>query len=1016
MKTFCRMSCALLFALAALTGPARDGAELRAGFADPPRACGLQAWYHWIGDCVTEEGIVADLAAMKDVGITVAHVFAPSMATLPVKAKPMSEEWMRLFAVAIREAKRNGLSLGFHNCPGWSSSGGPWIAPENSMKIVTAADCDVDASASAEVRLPEPRRTLGFYRDIALYAFPVSGLARPLPTAFPKALGTKEPGTSATFALDYPEPIEPRYFQLWTEGVRVSGSLTVESSEDGAAWTKIGAAEWNCWTSTHDARIVRLSAVRPARRFRMTFVSKAFPAWMGQRDTVVTAAAFSDIPLVENVLAKNSATSDYGYRAPADPQEPGIDPESVVDLKSALSPSGTVSLAGLAARGRFWRIVRIGFTTTGKAPAPATVKGLECDKLDRRGIEAHWAAMPAKILALPGAKETVRYAIIDSYEVGGQNWTERLPEEFARRRGYPLGRNLLSVCGYSLGDAGRTARFLWDYQRTVGELFAENYYDRFAELCHENGILAITEPYGGPYDSLRCGRTADVPTGEFWLGKALQAGTPRIAASIGHLNGRRLIAAESFTTDAREGRWQGTPAEFRRAGDVGWLAGVNQIVFHSYLHQPWTNVVPGLSLGRHGSQFNRNTTWWPEARHWTDYVRRGQFLLQSGRPVADALVLGWRDANDALDAGYDYDLCGEADVARLAVRDGQVVAPSGGTYAVLAVGDARGFSAVTKAKLDELKASGAKVCSCRPLEALKRTGVRTPLASSGRLRGIRRQLEDGTTVWFVVNLDKRPFAGEVTFAAPEGMGPERFDAKTGAIRPVTVVRTEPGRMTLRVELPSEGSSFFVFSRDAEPAGAECAAEMHEMDISDGWTIVSFAGSNPPAAPRTMSPLTSWSEADDPKLRYFSGRAVYERTVRAAPAREGTGSTDLILDLGEVRDVANVWVDGRFAGCVWGPPYRLEIPARLSQSAQLHLRVEVINTWPNRLIGDAIARRNKVPEPKSPDGPWPLWVLANRCDSGTGIFTWSNWLDGWRAGDKPIPAGLLGPVKLIGGRP
>ena len=101
-----------LFAIAAFL-PLTDFAssEVHDVFANPPPEARLQMWYHWIGDCITEEGIVADLKAMGELGVSTAHIFAPSMADLPVKAKPMDAEWMRLFGVAIREAKRNGLTF-----------------------------------------------------------------------------------------------------------------------------------------------------------------------------------------------------------------------------------------------------------------------------------------------------------------------------------------------------------------------------------------------------------------------------------------------------------------------------------------------------------------------------------------------------------------------------------------------------------------------------------------------------------------------------------------------------------------------------------------------------------------------------------------------------------------------------------------------------------------------------------------------------------------------------------------
>ena len=142
-----------------------------------------------------------------------------------------------------------------------------------------------------------------------------------------------------------------------------------------------------------------------------------------------------------------------------------------------------------------------------------------------------------------------------------------------------------------------------------------------------------------------------------------------------------------------------------------------------------------------------------------------------------------------------------------------------------------------------------------------------------------------------------------------------------------------------------------------------------------------------------------------KLKYFAGRATYERRMDLASVQG-----PCVLDLGDVREIANVWVDGVFLGCLWEAPYRVELPASALGKA-VTLRVEVVNTWPNRLIGDAIARKRGAAEPKGAGGV-PQWVLDDRSDSGTGIFTWMNWMRGWTADDTPRPAGLLGPVRLV----
>lgn len=157
----------------------------------------------------------------------------------------------------------------------------------------------------------------------------------------------------------------------------------------------------------------------------------------------------------------------------------------------------------------------------------------------------------------------------------------------------------------------------------------------------------------------------------------------------------------------------------------------------------------------------------------------------------------------------------------------------------------------------------------------------------------------------------------------------------------------------------------------------------------------------------MAKLASWSASADPKLRHFAGRAVYVKRVNV---NVGVGER-AVLDLGEVRDIAKVWVNDTYVGCLWQPPYQIDVTDAVSgSSAECTLRVEVVNTWPNRLIGDAKARAADAAEPLGACGV-PQWVLEGRSDSGTGICTWSNFGNAWRADEPLLPAGLIGPVAL-----
>jgi len=1129
-------------------------ADVRGQFANPPPESRLQCWYHWTSTGISDACLAADLKAMGELGIGTAHVFMPGQTKLPPHTEPLDANWWKRWETTLREAKKHGIKIGFHNCPGWSSSGGIWIKPEDSMKFLVSSATDVPA-LTGRIPLAQPLTLRDFYRDVAVYAFPAEKPAEPVRVAgdfkadfeafragkAPLAVPTGKEDKGGEIVFEYAQPLAPTTLVTTWDETQFWLDLEVAASPDGKAWTKLATRTYQLYNAQLTPKVLPLAACAPSRFFRLKFTAVQPPPWVGYVRRKLGAVQFTTLPLVTDLDNKNGAAVSIGYRPPENPAAPGIPRAAVRDLTPYFK-DGVLDLPASASAAGSWRVLRVGYTTTGKccAPAPGNVRGLECDKLTKKGLDAHWPHMPLKMITAPGGEGTVSVSIVDSWEVGGQNWTERFPEEFRRLRGYDIRPWLPAMAGYVLGTAGETAKFLFDVQRTVSDLMAENYFDYFAEKCHALGVKSATESYGGPFDSLRCFAAADVPTGEFWLGRDPH-GSPRLAASAGHLNGRAQIGAEAFTTEAKEGRWQITPHEFRVNGDRGWLDGISQLVYHSYLQQPFLNVKPGFSLDRHGTQFNRNTTWWPEGKWWARYVHRGQYLLQSGRPQADLLVLaGDSCPNNCVylgpvtAAGYSYDYCGAGDLRKLAVRDGGVAMPGCRAYPVLWLGEDAYLTCATLRKVKELLAAGARIAAKRAagspslsddpaewkaldaelwsgkyanlkpatsaLKALETFGVRAPVEAFGGLKALRRVIE-GRDFYFVVNTRETPFDGAVSFA---GRGrPERWDAKTGAIDPLPWYADEAGRVKTRLALRADESVFVSFrdpapgetpkaawdgpvpayadvkivraryeARDDAALGVDVTAALRALvasgtntftvktrllktrdpasnrykvlkvewtadgaprtsvfqehreasfavlrkpvcpapkvlaDCSADWTVTSFAGVCAPSAPRAFPRLSGWNESTDEALRYFSGRAVYEKTVRA-PVQNGP----VALDLGDVRELVNVTVNGRFLGCLWEAPYRVDIPADLLAQGTLALRLEVVNTWPNRMIGDAKARAAGAAEPRSPFGV-PQWVLEDKPDSGTGIYTWASWLKGWTATDEPRPAGLLGPVRFV----
>ncbi|MCX6895501.1 MAG: glycosyl hydrolase, partial [Verrucomicrobia bacterium] len=283
--------------------------------------------------------------------------------------------------------------------------------------------------------------------------------------------------------------------------------------------------------------------------------------------------------------------------------------DAIINLTGQMKPDGKLDWDVPAGQ---WTILRVGYTPTGRDnhPAPEGGLGLECDKLSAEALDAHWAGLVQKVVEmlgpLAGKGKAFNNVLIDSYEVGGQNWTAKFHEEFQQRRGYDPLPWLVTVTGRVVDSPEVTERFLWDMRRTIADLFAEKYYGHFAELCNAHGLKASIEPYTGPYESLQCGEPADIPMGDFWVGQGVHTSV-KLAASVGHIFGKPVIGAESFTAapSAEHGRWLDDPYALKAVGDQVFCEGVNRYIFHRYAMQPWTNRAPGMTMGPWGSNFER---------------------------------------------------------------------------------------------------------------------------------------------------------------------------------------------------------------------------------------------------------------------------------------------------------------------------------------------------------------------------------------------------------------------------
>ena len=519
-----------------------------------------------------------------------------------------------------------------------------------------------------------------------------------------------------------------------------------------------------------------------------------------------------------------------------------------------------------------WLVMRFGCTTTGKDnhPSPDAGRGLECDKFSKEAIALHYKNLIGKLVeknkALSGIGKALVSTHIDSWEVGSQNWTPRMPEEFKTRRRYDLIPFLPAYAGYMIESEEVTERFLWDLRQTVSDLIVENYAAELRRLAHKDGLRLSIEPYSwdnnAPVDETTYAGQADEPMAEFWAWPC--GGFPRVytanscpgTTSAAHTYGRRIVNAEAFTSSDAE-KWQSHPGNIKVLGDWAFCEGINRFVFHRYAAQPWTKVAPGMAMGPWGLHYERTQTWWEQSKAWHEYVARCQYLLQQGLFVADVCYLQpegsprrFTEPPSAMSAtdirsGYNFDGC-PADVVmtRMKVENGWIVLPDGMSYRVLVLPEVNTMTLGLVRRIKELSDKGAVIIgggqspqkspSLSEMGAgdaevkkvagelwprivtgktaatlLSERGIPPDFSATAKLRYIHRAIGD-TDVYFVANPEQSAVNAVASFRVA-GRKPELWLPETGHIEPVRVFTESGGCTHIPLRLEPAGSAFVVFT-------------------------------------------------------------------------------------------------------------------------------------------------------------------------------------------------------------
>ncbi len=933
-----------------------------------------------------------------------------------------------------------------------------------------------------------------YYGEVGVFAFPeaiasvaalpraVDGLGNALPAAtlFDGDLAkgvtlARKQGDAPSLRLDYAKPARVGSATVFVPdvvipfaGAAFTGAL--ESSVDGTTWTPITTLTLGTVPTTVSFPAVTAAHFRlalnprkpdgglgsPAPGIAMDGLFDGVGAMLAKKPLIVGTFSLDTGAKVDRFETKAGFMMSRDYYALEEPKDgaEGVAPASVVDLTEKLKADGTLDWQAPALpKGQRWRVLRMGYSLLGTTnhPAPPEATGLEVDKFDgdavRRYLD-HYLGL-YKDAAGPDmvGQRGVRALLTDSIEVGEANWTPKMLEQFQRLRGYDARPWLPTLAGVLVGTRAEADKFLYDYRRTLADLLASEHYGTVAEVAHENGLKVYGEaledkrPMLG--DDMTMRSHTDIPMAAMWTFREEGPRQTLIAdmkgaASVAHLYGQNLVAAESMT--ASMSPWAFAPKDLKRFIDMEFVNGVNRPVVHTSVHVPVDDKKPGLSLFIFGQYFNRMESWGEMAKPWVDYISRSSLLLQAGRNVADvayfygeeAPLTGLYGDKPVADApvSHAYDFLSYDALTGLLSNDGnEVVAPSGARYRTIYLGgSSQRMTLGALKKLAALVEGGATVIGDAPVSTPGMAGgmmgaqdaewsaLVTKLwpgsgdATVGKGRVIAGKdvegalktlsmtpdfaftgAEAGTKIPFV---HRRDGQGEIYYLSnPQGAqtieahfrvtgkAPELWHAETGTSEPVSY-RIENGETVVPLSLIEGDAVFVVFRKAAKSQSLTLPVKPVQTlaSLDDGWTVRFQADRGAPASIEMakLAPLEQNAEAG---VKYFSGEATYSR--RFTLPKDAKAGQPVWLDLGQVGDLAEVTVNGKPVGAVWHAPYRIDVGKAVKGGTNT-IEVKVANLWVNRLVGDA--------------------------QPGAKPITWTA-MPTYRA-DAPLrPSGLIGPVTL-----
>jgi len=1070
MKLYFLLVCCLFSSCLSTNKLVKDWSAIETTFSHATDTIQTSVYWYWISDNISKEGVIKDLQAMKKVGINRAFIGNIGLDDIPAekwgKVQIFSDQWWDILHTALKTATELNIDIGIFNGPGWSQSGGPWVKENQAMRYLYSVDTLVKGGISFNAKVGSYPNNLQLGNVLAFR----------VPKDYHFTLASNKPKASGNLEGDLGRLTDQQYNQsvLLPEGKQSevvfslnepfsARSLTIYPHETPAAFeVQLEVKQQGQYIPVKSFRVDRTNPAVNVGFSPYAPTTVSFDAVTGDSFRLVfdgirgkagiTEIELTTTPRVEHIEEKGFAKMHptplpywhhYMWDRQAESTDPAhaIHPSEVKNLTEFLTKEGVLQWE--VPEGE-WIIMQTGMLPTGafNAPAAGGGQGLEIDKMSEKHVQAHFDHFIGEILRRVPQKDRKTFKVIvqDSYETGGQNWTDEFAEKFEKKFGYDPKPYLPAYYGFVVGSQDESDRFLWDIRRFVADQVASEFVGGFRRVSHKHGLTTWLENYGHwgfPGEFLQYGGQSDEVAGEFWSEGELGDIENRAASSAAHIYGKTKVSAESFTAAGNVfGRY---PALFKERGDRFFAEGINNTLLHVYIHQP-DDRLPGVNAW-FGNDFNRSNTWFYEMDGFLAYLKRTNFLLQQGTYVADVAYFIGEDApkmtgiqEPSLPKGYDFDYMNtEVIETRMRMVNGRFTLPDGLSYKILVLPPLETMRPELLEKIEQLVREGGTVLGPRPLrspslqhgktadqkvqeladklwgsidgktvkrnvygagmvlsglsleEALKLTGTNPDvlMRAEDNVHYIHRRIENSGDIYFLSNQSGQEINFNPSFRI-SGKQPELWDAVTGQLRDLPEYQDNGTAITVPLNLPAQGSAFVIFrgqQKATRNAGVNFPKPIKSIAIDGNWEVT-FTKPDSTSFVKSFDRLWDWSQHPDKEVNYFSGGATYEITLPSIGTEDKNHR--MVLSLGKIIAVGRVFINGKEVGPVWTSPYEIDITDFCDEESN-RLTIKVTNTWANHLIG----------EQQLADSERKLWTIVNPYNANSPLHS----------------AGILGPVLI-----